>query len=100
MLDKATLCLERNEVQLFDECSPRNMSKRYVNTTSLDRSSSKQKIEFETFDDMYLADFFMEPETYYLSLDKVFMGNGDDIPTSEIPADKVIPDVKRGKSTE
>ncbi|KAF3661743.1 hypothetical protein FXO38_11534, partial [Capsicum annuum] len=100
MLDEATLCLERNEVQLFDECSPRNMSKRYVNTTSLDRSSSKQKIEFETFDDMYLADFFMEPETEYLSLDKVFMGNGDDIPTSEIPADKVIPDVKRGKSTD
>ncbi|KAF3656773.1 hypothetical protein FXO38_13984 [Capsicum annuum] len=74
MFDEAALCLEH-------------------------RSSSKQKIEFETFDDMYLADFFMEPETEYLSLDKVVMGNGDDIPTSEIPVDKVIHDVERGKST-
>ncbi|KAF3625257.1 hypothetical protein FXO38_14938 [Capsicum annuum] len=57
MLDEETLCLECSKIQLFNDCSLRSMSKRYVSTTSMDHSSSKQKIEFETLDDMYLAEF-------------------------------------------
>ncbi|PHU29533.1 hypothetical protein BC332_01626 [Capsicum chinense] len=52
MLDEETLCLECSKIQLFNDCSLRSMSKRYVSTTSMDHSSSKQKIEFETLDDI------------------------------------------------
>ncbi|KAH0696184.1 hypothetical protein KY290_015824 [Solanum tuberosum] len=63
MLDEEASDPKHTEVQLFDEGSPKDMSKRYVIANSLDHGLSKQKIEFETFDDKTLAEFFVEPET-------------------------------------
>ncbi|KAH0754376.1 hypothetical protein KY290_024646 [Solanum tuberosum] len=57
MLDEESPGPKHNEAQLFDDCSPKDMSKRYVTTTFLDRGSKKSKIEFETFDNIYLAEF-------------------------------------------
>ncbi|KAG5609229.1 hypothetical protein H5410_020510 [Solanum commersonii] len=92
MLDEEAAGPERSEVQLFDECSPRNMSKRYITTTSLDRDSSKQKIELETFDDM--------PETIKeLCHDKCFLKIEDSVPPSNMPLDKMLLVVDHGKST-
>lgn len=61
MLDEATLGPQHSEAQLFDECPSKYMQKRYLTANSLVRGSNKQKIKFETFDDMYLGEFFLEP---------------------------------------
>ncbi|WMV14361.1 hypothetical protein MTR67_007746, partial [Solanum verrucosum] len=63
MLDEEASDPKHTEVQLFDEGSLKDMSKRYVIANSLDHGLSKQKIEFEIFDDKSLAEFFVEPET-------------------------------------
>ncbi|KAF3647496.1 hypothetical protein FXO37_19903 [Capsicum annuum] len=76
-------------VQLFDECPQRELPERYIHTISLNRGYNVRQIEIETLEG-----------TEYLSLDKVLMGSGYDIPTSEIHVDKVISDVERGKSIE
>ncbi|PHT39602.1 hypothetical protein CQW23_18456 [Capsicum baccatum] len=76
-------------VQLFDEFPQRELPGRYTNAFFVNRGSNQRQIEIETLEG-----------TEYLSLDKVLIGNGDDIPTSEIPMDKVIFDVEHGKSTE
>nr|XP_033513891.1 uncharacterized protein LOC117278531 isoform X2 [Nicotiana tomentosiformis] len=87
-----------SEVQLFDKSTHRDMSERYVTVTSLDRGTSEQHIEFETSDDLYLADCFIEPETIVnLSLDKYFIENEDGISPGEIPSNETIPDVEQGK---
>ncbi|KAH0692702.1 hypothetical protein KY290_020828 [Solanum tuberosum] len=84
MLDEESLGPERSKVQVFDECSRRDMSKRYSTTaTSLDLSSSKHKIAFETFGGKYLSKFSLEPETINdLYLDSFFLKIEDNIVTS------------------
>ncbi|KAH0764878.1 hypothetical protein KY285_000749 [Solanum tuberosum] len=100
MLDEKAPGPENSEVQLFDEYSPKDMSKRYVNANSLDHRFSNQKIEFETIDDMYLDEFFLEPETIEdLYLDNLFLEIEDSIPRSNMPSDVML--VKEdGKSTD
>uniref|UniRef100_M1DYF9 Uncharacterized protein n=1 Tax=Solanum tuberosum TaxID=4113 RepID=M1DYF9_SOLTU len=56
MFDEESPGLKHNKAQLFDDCSTKDMSKRYVTTTFLDRGSKKSKIEFETFDNIYLTE--------------------------------------------
>ncbi|WMV09678.1 hypothetical protein MTR67_003063 [Solanum verrucosum] len=46
----------------------RDMSERYVTSISLDSGSPKQQIEFASFEDMYLLEFFSELETKSLLL--------------------------------
>lgn len=63
-------------IEVGDTRSPRDTSRRYVIATSLGCGSIKQKIEIVSFEDMYLAEFFMEPETIEdLCLDKFFYGD-------------------------
>nr|XP_018624828.1 uncharacterized protein LOC108944362 isoform X1 [Nicotiana tomentosiformis] len=82
-----------------DTRSPRDTSQRYVIATSLGCGSSKQKIEIVSFEDMCLANIFMEPETIEdLCLDKFFMENVDSIPTSDKTSDEIMSDVEHGKS--
>ncbi|KAG5573838.1 hypothetical protein H5410_063604 [Solanum commersonii] len=65
-----------------------DMSERYVTTTSLDCGSCKQEIGFNFFEDMYLAEFFLEPiEDLYL--DKFFIKNESSIPISELLSDEM-----------
>ncbi|OIT18667.1 hypothetical protein A4A49_55344 [Nicotiana attenuata] len=86
---------ESSKVQLFNDSSHRDMPERYINATSLDRGSSERQTEFEVLEYMYLADFFMGPQTIVnLYLDKVFMENGDGISTGKMPLDETIPNVK------
>ncbi|KAK4351494.1 hypothetical protein RND71_030807 [Anisodus tanguticus] len=88
-----------SDVQQFDECFQRYMPERYITATSLDRGSSERQIEFEPLEDMYLADFFMEPETIAdLYLHIFFMENEDGIPTSEMTTDEMIRVVEHEKS--
>ncbi|OIT23652.1 hypothetical protein A4A49_37167, partial [Nicotiana attenuata] len=87
-------------IAVGDTRSPRDTSRRYVIATTLGCGSSKQNIEIVSFEDMYLAEFFMEPETIEdLCLDKFFMENEDSIPTSDKTSDEIMPDVEHGKST-
>ncbi|KAH0642729.1 hypothetical protein KY289_033703 [Solanum tuberosum] len=88
MLDEQASDPKHSEVQLLDEGSPKDMSKRYVTAKYLDRGLSKQKIEFETFDDKSLAEFLVEPETIEkLYLDDFFMESEDSSPRSNLPSD-------------
>ncbi|KAK4718867.1 hypothetical protein R3W88_017205 [Solanum pinnatisectum] len=100
-LDEESVGPERSEVQVFDECSPKEMSKRYNTTaTSLDHSSSKHKA-FETFGDKYLLKFPLELETINdLHLDKFFLKIEDNIPPSNMPSNEMMLVVERGISTE
>ncbi|KAG5625220.1 hypothetical protein H5410_010438, partial [Solanum commersonii] len=101
MLDEESLGPERSKVQVFDECSQRDMSKRYSTTaTSLDLSSSKHKIAFETFGDKYLLKFSLEPETINdLYLDSLFLKIEDNIPPRTMPSNEMMLVVERGIST-
>ncbi|KAH0678157.1 hypothetical protein KY284_019242 [Solanum tuberosum] len=97
MLDEEASDPKHSEVQLLDEGSPKDMSKRYVNAKSLDRGLSKQKIEFETFDDKSLAEFFVEPETIEkLYLYDFFLEIEDSSPRSNMPSDGLLV-VEHGK---
>ncbi|KAH0681939.1 hypothetical protein KY289_019691 [Solanum tuberosum] len=100
-LDEESVGPEHSEVQVFDECSPKEMSKRYNTTaTSLDYSSSKHKA-FETFGDKYLPKFPLELETINdLYLDNYFLKNEDNIPPSNMPSNEMMLLVERGMSTE
>ncbi|KAH0696243.1 hypothetical protein KY290_013598 [Solanum tuberosum] len=102
MLDEESPGPERSKVQVFDECSRRDMSKRYSTTaTSLDLSSSKHKIAFETFGDKYLPKFSLEPETINdLYLDSYFLKIVDNIPPSTMPSNEMMFVVERGISTD
>lgn len=40
-----------------------DMSERYATPTSLDCGSGKQELGFEFFEDVYLAEIFVEPES-------------------------------------
>ncbi|OIT35990.1 hypothetical protein A4A49_61238, partial [Nicotiana attenuata] len=87
-------------IAVRDTRSPRDTSRRYVIATSLGCGSSKQKIKIVSFEDMYLAEFFMEPETIEdLCLDNFCMENEDSISTSDKTSDEIMPDVEHGKST-
>ncbi|XP_016486037.2 uncharacterized protein LOC107806402 isoform X1 [Nicotiana tabacum] len=87
-----------SEVQQFDKSVHRDMSERYVTASSLDRGSSEQHINCETWDDLYLADFFMERETIVnLYLANFFTENEDEIPPGEMPSNETILDVEHGK---
>ncbi|KAH0700929.1 hypothetical protein KY284_015144 [Solanum tuberosum] len=90
MLDEEASDPKHTEVQLFDEGSPKDMSK---------------KIEFETFDDKSLAEFFVEPETIAeffvepetiedLYLDNFFLEIEESIPRSNMPSDEMLPSVE------
>ncbi|KAH0708855.1 hypothetical protein KY290_010369 [Solanum tuberosum] len=97
MLDEQASDPKHSEVQLLDEGSPKDMSKRYVTAKSLDRGLSKQKIEFETFDDKSLAEFLVEPETIEkLYLDDFFMESEDSSSRSNLPSDGLLV-VEHGK---
>ncbi|KAH0720882.1 hypothetical protein KY284_005912 [Solanum tuberosum] len=102
MLDEDSPGPERSKVQVFDECSRRDMSKRYSTTaTSLDLSSSKHKIAFETFGDKYLPKFSLEPETINdLYLDSFFLKIEDNIPPRTMPSNEMMLVVERGISTD
>ncbi|KAH0683319.1 hypothetical protein KY290_021909 [Solanum tuberosum] len=102
MLDEESPGPERITVQVFDECSRRDMSKRYSTTaTSLDLSSSKHKIAFETFGDKYLPKFSLEPETINdLYLDSFFLKIEDNIPPRTMPSNEMMLVVERGVSTD
>lgn len=79
-LTKTLLGPEHREVQLF------NAQREVHYCTVSYRHSTENQIEIEPFNDMYLVDFFMEPETIMgLYLDKYFMGNEDGIPTCDMP---------------
>ncbi|KAH0749414.1 hypothetical protein KY290_028646 [Solanum tuberosum] len=71
MLDEESPGPKHNEAQLFDDCSPKDMSKRYVTTTFLDHGSKKSKIEFETFDNIYLAELENSIAQSNMSLDEL-----------------------------
>ncbi|KAH0670660.1 hypothetical protein KY290_026048 [Solanum tuberosum] len=97
MLDEQASDPKHSEVQLLDEGSPKDMSKRYVTAKSLDRGLSKQKIEFETFDDKSLAEFLVEPKTIEkLYLNDFFMESEDSSPRSNLPSDGLLV-VEHGK---
>ncbi|KAH0658833.1 hypothetical protein KY285_027378 [Solanum tuberosum] len=100
-LDEESVGPERSEVQVFDECSPKEMSKRYNTTaTSLDHSSSKHKA-FETLGDKFLPKFPLELETINdLHLDNFFLKIEDNIPPSNMPSNEMMLVVERGISTE
>jgi len=102
MLDEESPGPERSKVQVFDECSRRDMSKRYSTTaTSLDLSSSKHKIAFDTFGDKYLPKFSLEPETINdLYLDSFFLKIEDNIPPRTMPSNEMMLVVERGISTD
>uniref|UniRef100_M1A149 Uncharacterized protein n=1 Tax=Solanum tuberosum TaxID=4113 RepID=M1A149_SOLTU len=71
ILDEESPGPKHNEAQLFDDCSPKDMSKRYVTTTFLDHGSKKSKIEFETFDNIYLAELENSIAQSNMSLDEL-----------------------------
>ncbi|KAH0742946.1 hypothetical protein KY290_030939 [Solanum tuberosum] len=100
MLDEEALGPKHSVAQLIDECSPKDMSKRYVTTTSLVRSSNKPKIEFETCEDLYLAEFFLELATIEdLYYEKQILEIEDCIPQSTMPSDELMIVVEHGKFT-
>ncbi|KAH0661100.1 hypothetical protein KY290_027068 [Solanum tuberosum] len=87
--------------QVFGECSPRDMSKRYVTATSPVRGSSKQKIECEIFEEMHRVELFLEPKTIEdLCLDNFFLEIGDSIPPSSMPSDDMMLVVEHENYTE
>lgn len=64
------------EVQLLNEGSPKDMSNRYVTAKSLDLGLSNHNIEFETFDNKSLGEFFVATEIIEkLYLDDFFSGD-------------------------
>uniref|UniRef100_M1CQU0 Uncharacterized protein n=2 Tax=Solanum tuberosum TaxID=4113 RepID=M1CQU0_SOLTU len=78
------------EVVRPNEHLVRDMSMRYVDVNSLASGSPKWKTDLESFDDCYLADFFMEPvdnEELYLN-----------ILTSLMHSVKILPNTENGKS--
>ncbi|KAH0664690.1 hypothetical protein KY285_025896 [Solanum tuberosum] len=90
-----------NESQAFDECSPRDMSLRYVTATSPLRGSSKQKIKFEKFEEMHCVEFVLEPKTIEdLCLDNFSLEIGDIIPPSSMPLDGMMLVVEHENYTE
>ncbi|OIT31117.1 hypothetical protein A4A49_11284 [Nicotiana attenuata] len=93
ILDEEDSTPANSAVQLFDESS-----ERYVAATSLDSGSIQRQFEFETVEDMDLAEFFMEPEPIPdLYLDNFFMENEDGIPTTTMPSDQIMPEVVHRK---
>ncbi|KAG5626061.1 hypothetical protein H5410_011279 [Solanum commersonii] len=72
--------------QLIDECSPKDMSKRYVAATFLVH--------------LYLTEFFLEPATIEdLYYEKQILEIEDCIPQSTIPSDELMIIVEHGKFT-
>ncbi|KAH0744980.1 hypothetical protein KY290_032973 [Solanum tuberosum] len=68
MSDEDDIDLDISEIQQFHGSPQRDMSERYVTSISLDSGSPKQQIEFASFEDMYLLEFFSEHETKSLLL--------------------------------
>ncbi|KAH0758726.1 hypothetical protein KY290_022219 [Solanum tuberosum] len=68
MSDEDDIDLDTSEIQQFHGTPQRDMSERYVISISLDSGSPKQQIEFASFEDMYLLEFFSEHETKSLLL--------------------------------
>ncbi|KAG5579342.1 hypothetical protein H5410_049969 [Solanum commersonii] len=101
MLNEESPGPKRSKVQVFDECSRTDMSKRYSTTaTSLDLSSSKHKIAFETFGDKYLPKFSLEPETMIYILIVFFLKIEDNIPPRTMPSNEMMLVVEHGISTD
>ncbi|OIT29809.1 hypothetical protein A4A49_16541 [Nicotiana attenuata] len=99
MIAEEATCLESSKAQLFAESTQRDMPVKYVTAPSLDHV--QWKIEVETFEDMYLAKFLMEPVIIEdLCLDKLFMENEDVIPRSDIFSDEMLSDDDHEESTE
>lgn len=99
MVDEEAPGHERSALQLFDEYSLRDMSKRYIPALSLDRGSRKRKIQFGTFDDMYLPKFSLVPETFKdLNRDRFFLKIDASITPSNMPSDEMLLVMKHGKS--
>ncbi|KAL3369809.1 hypothetical protein AABB24_007037 [Solanum stoloniferum] len=100
MLDEAALSPKHSEAQLFDGCSPKEMPKRYVIVNSLDRGSNKPKIESETFDDIYLGEFFLEPATIEnLYHEKQILDIEYSVPQITMSLDELMLFVEHGKFT-
>ncbi|XP_049358495.1 uncharacterized protein LOC125823113 [Solanum verrucosum] len=90
IFDEDVIGPDGSKVQLFYGHPQIDMSGSYVTTISLDCGSCKQEIGFEFFEDMYLAEYFLEPEsTDDLYLDKFFIKNESGIPISELPSDEM-----------
>lgn len=74
ILNENVIGPDGSKVQLFYGHPQIDMSERYVTTTSLDCGSCKQEIGFNFFEDMYLVEFFLEPESIEdLYLDNFFL---------------------------
>ncbi|KAG5603414.1 hypothetical protein H5410_034784 [Solanum commersonii] len=101
MLDEEAPGPNHSVAQLIDECSPKDMSKRYVTATSLVRSSNKPKIGFEICEDLYLAEFFLElaiiEDLYY---EKQILEIENCIPQSTMPLDDMMLVVEHENYTE
>ncbi|KAH0713005.1 hypothetical protein KY289_008964 [Solanum tuberosum] len=100
MIEEAALSPKHSEAQLFDGCSSKEMSKRYVIVNSLDRGSNKPKIKSETFDDMYLGEFFLEPATIEnLYHEKQILDIEYSVPQSTMSLEELMLFVEHGKFT-
>ncbi|OIT31171.1 hypothetical protein A4A49_36213 [Nicotiana attenuata] len=83
MITEEATCPKSSKVQLFAESPQRAIPVKYVTAPSLDHV--QRQIEFEIFEDMYLAKFLMEPAIIEdLCLDKLFMENEDVIPRTNL----------------
>ncbi|KAG5617596.1 hypothetical protein H5410_017420 [Solanum commersonii] len=101
MLDEEAPGPNHSVAQLIDVCSPKDMSKRYVTAISLVRSSNIPKIEFETCEDLYLAEFFLEPATIEdLYYEKQIPEIENCIPQSTMPLDDMMLVIKHENYTE
>nr|XP_033511843.1 uncharacterized protein LOC117276624 [Nicotiana tomentosiformis] len=100
MIHEDAICPKSCEVQLFAKSPQRDMLVKYVTAPSFDHDPTKQQIEFETFEDMYIGEFLWELESIEdLYLDNSFKENEDDIPTSYMPSDKMLSDDGHREST-
>ncbi|WMV20068.1 hypothetical protein MTR67_013453 [Solanum verrucosum] len=70
IFDEDVIGPDGSKVQLFYGHPQIDMSGSYVTTISLDCGSCKQEIGFEFFEDMYLAEYFLEPERLLVEVTK------------------------------
>ncbi|KAG5596160.1 hypothetical protein H5410_037392 [Solanum commersonii] len=60
-------------------------------TTYMNHNSSKHEIDFEPFDEMYLLEFFLEPEIIKdLYLDNYFLKIKDNIQPRNMPSEEML----------
>ncbi|OIT26531.1 mitochondrial import inner membrane translocase subunit tim10 [Nicotiana attenuata] len=98
MIAEEATCAESSKAQLFAKSPRRDMLVRYVTAPPLDHD--QRKIEFETFEDMYLTKFLLEPANIGdICLDKLFMENEDAIPRSDMFSNEMLSDDEHGEST-